>query len=334
MANGTCSHDSLSHTTTWTAEEAQVWTLVDGFSETEPSATQEFVTRKHAPRYRTFAEHTALYTSIDGTRARFLSILSPTAIGSAPAVRRESDSLSTTYILNTGKNKHMIVTTRRGELTECRSESLSVTTDAALLFYTPDQTRAAQYSIVAEEAGTIVLNGKSILWTPTRTTAVLEFTDTSIRGTVRGPDLGHLELDTDYMPASISGNHVTRWYMTTHKIVLECSGTEADFTVNLSDRPVRAENEAPVPDFPVLEQNYPNPFNPTTTVRFSLPARERVTLEVFNMLGKRIQTVVDRELDQGVHALTINAEGWTTGRYFYRLRTSKGILTRSMLVLK
>ncbi len=334
LANGTCSHDSLTHTTIWTAEEARLWTLVDGFSDTEPSATQELVTRKHAPRYRTFAEHTALYTSVDGDSARFLSILVPTGKGSAPDIRRASDSLSTTYVLHTGKKTHMIVTTRRGERTECRSDSLSITTDALLLFYSPDQTRASQYSIVAEDAGTIVLNGKSILWTPSRTTAVLDFSGSAIRGAVRGPDLGRIELGTDYMPASISGSHITRWYMTTHKIVLECSGTEADFAVQLSDRPVRAESEAPVPDFPVLEQNYPNPFNPTTTVRFSLPARERVTLEVFNTLGKRIQTVVDREMDPGIHSLTIDAEGWTTGRYFYRLRTSKGIITRSMLVLK
>jgi hypothetical protein len=271
---------------------------------------------------------------VNGTNARFLTIALPTGIASAPFITRGTDSLANTYILKTGKNKHMIVTTKRGELAECRSDSMSVTTDAALLFYSPDQTRAAQYNIVAEDAGTIRLNGKSILWTPTRMTAVLEFTGTSIRGTVRGPDLGRIELGTDYMPASVSGKHVTRWYMTTHRIVLECSGTEADFNIDLSDKPVHAARDVPVPDFPVLEQNYPNPFNPTTTVRFSLPVRERVTLEIFNALGQRIRTIVDGEMAPGEHLLTINAEEWNTGRYFYRLRTSKGILTRSMVLLK
>jgi len=83
-----------------------------------------------------------------------------------------------------------------------------------------------------------------------------------------------------------------------------------------------------------LEQNYPNPFNPTTTIRFSLPHREHVTLKVFDVLGREVATLVDGELNPGEHSVVFSAKDLPSGVYFYRLTTPTFSQTKLMEVLK
>jgi hypothetical protein len=68
-----------------------------------------------------------------------------------------------------------------------------------------------------------------------------------------------------------------------------------------------------------LGQNYPNPFNPSTTIRYEVPVESKVTLTVFDMLGRKIQTLVDAQLKPGTYAETWNASSRASGVYFYRI---------------
>jgi hypothetical protein len=70
-----------------------------------------------------------------------------------------------------------------------------------------------------------------------------------------------------------------------------------------------------------LEQNYPNPFNPTTTIEFSLPKKSNVTLEIFNVLGERVTTLLSASLLSGSYQYQWDASGQPGGIYFYRLVT-------------
>jgi PKD repeat protein len=89
-----------------------------------------------------------------------------------------------------------------------------------------------------------------------------------------------------------------------------------------------------LPDRVTLFENYPNPFNPTTTISFSLPATMQVKLEVFNVLGQKVTTLVDDLLEAGQHRVDWNAENVASGVYFYTL-TAEGISsTKKMMVLK
>jgi hypothetical protein len=68
-----------------------------------------------------------------------------------------------------------------------------------------------------------------------------------------------------------------------------------------------------------LSQNYPNPFNPSTAISFQLPMNSRVTLKVFDMLGREIATLVNDERGAGTHRVSWDASGRPSGVYVYRL---------------
>lgn len=89
-----------------------------------------------------------------------------------------------------------------------------------------------------------------------------------------------------------------------------------------------------VPRFYSLAQNYPNPFNPITTIQFSIPTQSFVKLEVFNTLGEKISTLVEKELNAGKYEYLLNAERLPSGIYLYRLLTPESSITRKMTLLK
>jgi uncharacterized delta-60 repeat protein len=83
-----------------------------------------------------------------------------------------------------------------------------------------------------------------------------------------------------------------------------------------------------------LEQNYPNPFNPTTTIRFSIPKRQNVNLAIYDLLGRKVKALVNRELKAGRHSFDFNAAGFASGIYIYRLQTESFISARRCILLK
>lgn len=95
----------------------------------------------------------------------------------------------------------------------------------------------------------------------------------------------------------------------------------------------------PLPTEYSLMQNTPNPFNPETMISFDLPKSSNVKLEVFNMLGQRVTTLVDGELTAGRHTVSFYGESsdgdeLPSGVYLYRLRTGEYSSTRKMVLLK
>jgi len=83
-----------------------------------------------------------------------------------------------------------------------------------------------------------------------------------------------------------------------------------------------------------LDQNYPNPFNPTTHIRFEVAGSERVTLKVFDLLGREVATLVDHELPPGNHSVIFNGAGLASGTYIYRLQAGNLVESRRMLLLR
>jgi flagellar hook assembly protein FlgD len=89
----------------------------------------------------------------------------------------------------------------------------------------------------------------------------------------------------------------------------------------------------------MLSQNYPNPFNPSTNIEYSIPIKGAVKLQIFDILGRSIATVVDEVQDAGIYhttwtGKTNNGSAISSGVYFYRLESGSFSKTARMLLLK
>jgi hypothetical protein len=83
-----------------------------------------------------------------------------------------------------------------------------------------------------------------------------------------------------------------------------------------------------------LSQNYPNPFNPSTTINFSIPQSSNVTLKIFNTLGQEVATLVNENMESGVHTINFDASALNSGIYFYRLDAGQYSEVRKMTLIK
>jgi Secretion system C-terminal sorting domain len=95
-----------------------------------------------------------------------------------------------------------------------------------------------------------------------------------------------------------------------------------------------SESQVQIPRGFVLEQNYPNPFNPSTTIRFTVPEREQVSLTVFNLLGQEVKNLFNEEKQKGSYEVSFNASNLPSGIYFYKLQSGNFVETRKMLLMK
>ncbi len=96
-----------------------------------------------------------------------------------------------------------------------------------------------------------------------------------------------------------------------------------------------SSNHKAIPKTPKLFQNYPNPFNATTTIKYSLSKNCRVKLEIYNVLGQKIKTLINTKQNAGNHQITFDGSHLSSGIYYFRLQTDVGFVqTRKLVLLK
>ncbi len=96
----------------------------------------------------------------------------------------------------------------------------------------------------------------------------------------------------------------------------------------------KVEKPQPASSF-VLHQNYPNPFNPETSIRYFLPQKSKVILEVLDITGRTIKILKNHVENTGEHTVTFDGSALSSGIYFYQLRTSTGFMqSEKMLLVK
>jgi hypothetical protein len=83
-----------------------------------------------------------------------------------------------------------------------------------------------------------------------------------------------------------------------------------------------------------LDQNYPNPFNPSTTISYQLPEKNHVSLNVYDILGNLVSTLVDREMEAGYYNVNWNASQLASGIYIYRIISGSFVSTKKMILMK
>jgi hypothetical protein len=83
-----------------------------------------------------------------------------------------------------------------------------------------------------------------------------------------------------------------------------------------------------------LSQNYPNPFNSFTKINFYIPKKSSVTLKIYDLLGREIETLIDKYLSAGEHNVSWNAKNLSSGIYLYQLKTSDIVETKKLIFQK
>jgi hypothetical protein len=94
-------------------------------------------------------------------------------------------------------------------------------------------------------------------------------------------------------------------------------------------------NNEGVPNEFSLEQNYPNPFNPVTKIRFDIPGEaHQLKINIYNMLGRKVETLVNQQLKPGTYEVEWNAGNYPSGVYFYKLSAGDFTETKRMVLVK
>ena len=103
----------------------------------------------------------------------------------------------------------------------------------------------------------------------------------------------------------------------------------------IQDNPVGVnETASGTPTEYKLEQNFPNPFNPTTNIRYSIIKASKVTLKIYDILGREVKTLVNTEQAPGQYTVTFDAQNLSSGVYFYQINAGSFTATKKLMLLK
>ena len=128
----------------------------------------------------------------------------------------------------------------------------------------------------------------------------------------------------------IQDNQVANFYLQEFAArYYEAGGTDSINTITIVD-----ENTNTVPTKFSLLQNYPNPFNPVTTIRFEVPLSQKVELNVFDILGRKVKELYNDIAPVGVLSVEFNADDLASGMYIYQLKTKEFSISKKMVFLK
>jgi len=107
-----------------------------------------------------------------------------------------------------------------------------------------------------------------------------------------------------------------------------------NFSYYLNQRPTSVDRNDRFPLTFQLMQNYPNPFNPNTTIKYQIPSTNRVTLKMFDMLGREVATLVNEVRQPGEYAVPFDGRELASGVYFYQLNAGEVVNTKRLVLLK
>ena len=116
--------------------------------------------------------------------------------------------------------------------------------------------------------------------------------------------------------------------------LIELGGAVEEWSINsFSIMNALVEIKSIPQDFGIMDA-YPNPFNPVTTVSYKLPVDSQVSLQVYNLQGRLIETLVDDKVSAGYHSVTWNADRHSSGMYFVKMVSGSQLSTKKLLLVK
>jgi hypothetical protein len=134
-----------------------------------------------------------------------------------------------------------------------------------------------------------------------------------------------------YQPGTLKKNTAYFWKIIANDGKDSTQSQIYKFTTGLSTRTEENEN---LPTAFALYQSYPNPFNPVTKIRYALPKEEKVKIEVYSLIGQKIETLVDELQEAGYHEASFGNKDLSSGVYFYIMKAGDFQQTRKMILIK
>ena len=143
--------------------------------------------------------------------------------------------------------------------------------------------------------------------------------------------LGYMRWWHNHLPryTGVTDGVLNNWW---HYVVdYEGAVEEALRMTSLEDK---SKYSSPVPGSYFLDQNYPNPFNPVTKIRFSIKTSQRVTVKIYDILGREVKVLIDDWKIAGQHELLFNGSDLASGVYFYKFEAGNFNQTKKLILLK
>ena len=185
------------------------------------------------------------------------------------------------------------------------------------------------------------------VWSADYTKFSVKLVDFGADGAYQGGDDSEYQIDFDTpeqgkwvsfdIPLSDFTGLTARKHLTQYILVGQPTGANAIYVDNMyfyktTGTPI--EKTKRLPDSFTLNQNYPNPFNPTTNISYTLPKGGKVKIDVFNIQGQKVATLVNGYMSSGSHMVTFNASHLASGIYTYRLVSGNFVQVKKMTLIK
>jgi hypothetical protein len=123
---------------------------------------------------------------------------------------------------------------------------------------------------------------------------------------------------------------ITRGYSTTYGVTITTKYVTVVSNINVGIEKISSE----IPEYFSLSQNYPNPFNPVTRIKFTIPQNRDVSIKIFDITGKELETIVNEKLSAGIYEIQWDASQYTSGTYFCRMTAGSYTETKKLLLIK
>jgi len=129
-------------------------------------------------------------------------------------------------------------------------------------------------------------------------------------------------------------NPLGNWIFRVNDNAASDTGRVMSYCINIYYNAPTGISSNNLPFIYLLEQNYPNPFNPSTSIKYSVPKADLVTLKVFDVSGKEVAVLVNGMKQQGIYTVDFNASNLASGIYFYRIETGEFTAVKKMVLIK
>jgi hypothetical protein len=169
---------------------------------------------------------------------------------------------------------------------------------------------------------------------------------TGLRGLYAGPNFYAVGNSGKIIKGTGDGSFLTPLYSGTTQDLRAIEALESNYNIlfavgkngimlkttngGVGINPISSE----VPSSYSLSQNYPNPFNPSTNIKYQITNSKLVSLKIFDIMGREVETLINEKQNAGTYEATFNGSNLTSGVYFYRLTTDEFSETKKMLIIK